>query len=502
MTTNPSDSPSAVATPDSVEAAVPGRYGYLPVPLRHVPAQALDSIPVFMRTAGRRIGFAALDSGASGAATLDEGLRRKLLEAGTRFVYIQSADQLRFRRQMEACLEQIVADAGLPIGERCAVVYGLAVELTSELLADPNLGAHASRVERVARAIVALVTRHSSAPESAEILRHLFSVAHHDDYEVTHMVNVAVWMVPTALALGHQDPETLLHVCQAGLLHDIGNIQIPGRVLRKRGPLSRTEWEIIRLHPELGAKYLSRYGFDPLVLQVTREHHERFDGSGYPAGLSGVKIHPISRVCAVIDSFDAMTAVRPYKRRTLTVRQAIAALQKDTPAKYDPEIVAVWVKLLGPVQSAGIPVAAPPAVEPADSRRRYPRYRFHCAARLHVLEPAGNGWQEGPPLPATAHSISQSGLGVLSRTPLKTAERVRVYLDVAGWSREFLEGETVRCRPGERGWHEIGIMLISPQRIDSEPRPCASGAESGGTAANQVQAAAAAAAPGEPVPAT
>src|SRR5262249_37873310 len=143
-----------------------------------------------------------------------------------------------------------------------------------------------------------------------------------------------------------------------------------------------------------GRKHLEQHKtVDPLILRVAEEHHERLDGSGYPQGLTGDHIDPISKICAVVDSFDAMTAFRPYKECTMTVRQAMDALAAETPAKYDPVVMTAWRKLMNTVKDAPLPVMTPRDRKKSSesgprsvSRRKYERFKLHCSVRVHLVE--------------------------------------------------------------------------------------------------------------------
>ena len=100
---------------------------------------------------------------------------------------------------------------------------------------------------------------------------------------------------------------------QAALLHDVGKIGIPDRVLLKRGPLNEQEWQLMRKHPSIGRRILSSVPFLSKAAEVVYAHHERYDGTGYPRGLRGDRIPLLARVFAVADVLDALTSARPYR---------------------------------------------------------------------------------------------------------------------------------------------------------------------------------------------
>jgi putative two-component system response regulator len=130
----------------------------------------------------------------------------------------------------------------------------------------------------------------------------------------------------------------------AAPMHDIGKIGIPDSVLKKPGPLTPEEREIMNLHPTLGAEILSRSGialFD-LAAQVALSHHERWDGSGYPSGLAQESIPLSGRIVAVVDFFDALTMDRCY-RPSFADSQALSMLMDQRARAFDPHIVDVFI---------------------------------------------------------------------------------------------------------------------------------------------------------------
>lgn len=125
---------------------------------------------------------------------------------------------------------------------------------------------------------------------------------------------------------------------RGSLLHDIGKIGISDTILHKPGPLSASEWEIMRLHPDIGARIVEDIPFLQDTLAVVRYHQERWDGSGYPIGLSGRDIPHLARIFAVADAFDALTSDRPYRTR-IQPSEALQYLHEQAGILFDPEMV-------------------------------------------------------------------------------------------------------------------------------------------------------------------
>lgn len=134
-------------------------------------------------------------------------------------------------------------------------------------------------------------------------------------------------------------------VRRAALLHDIGKIGIPDQILHKPGPLTEREWAIMRQHPEIGARILRLVHGLSEVAKLVLAHHERYDGSGYPYGLSGDSIPLGARILAVVDAFGAMTTDRVY-RPALSFRDALAELKRCAGTDFDPKVVDVFLELM------------------------------------------------------------------------------------------------------------------------------------------------------------
>jgi diguanylate cyclase (GGDEF)-like protein len=170
------------------------------------------------------------------------------------------------------------------------------------------------------------------------------AIANSGLYARSHMLNcnrLAAAFADTA-GLDETDRDTLL---QAAALLDLGELAIPRGLLGKPGRLSEAEFEIVKTHAHVGANILKMMaGCEPVAYAV-QHHHERFDGSGYPDGLSGQQIPLVSRVLALIDSYVAMTSDRPH-RRALSPEQAITEIESAAGTLYDPTLVKIFLKVV------------------------------------------------------------------------------------------------------------------------------------------------------------
>lgn len=159
-----------------------------------------------------------------------------------------------------------------------------------------------------------------------------------------------------ALALAAEasitDDAIINALAAAAVLHDIGKLAIPDRVLQKPGPLTRDEYELVKQHAVIGADLLSGVATaSPLAIFV-RHHHENWDGSGYPDGLRGEEIPLGARVLAIADCYDALTSDRPY-RQALSHSRATALIEDQVGTMYDPNLAVAFLRIIQPTQTRG-----------------------------------------------------------------------------------------------------------------------------------------------------
>lgn len=157
-------------------------------------------------------------------------------------------------------------------------------------------------------------------------------------------------VVRLALALGREcalAPADLQTLSRGAVLHDLGKIGIPDRVLNYPGPLSPADWAVMQTHPVLGEAILRAAGMDDLddVCGVVRHHHENFDGSGYPDGLAGEAIPALARMVHLADAYDAMVSDRAY-RAGMAHAKAMAILDGEAGGRGDPWIFGRFVRAL------------------------------------------------------------------------------------------------------------------------------------------------------------
>ena len=180
-----------------------------------------------------------------------------------------------------------------------------------------------------------------------QIVQTLGLAAEYKDNETgLHVIRMSRYTQLLARAAGFSDAdaERILH---AAPMHDVGKIGIPDAILRKPGKLDADEWQVMQTHAAIGGRIIGQHssGLLKMAHDIAVSHHEKWDGSGYPAGLAGTDIPLEGRIVAIADVFDALTSERPYKK-AWPVEQAVQLLRDEAGKHFDPELVPLFIELL------------------------------------------------------------------------------------------------------------------------------------------------------------
>ena len=265
---------------------------------------------------------------------LEPGQVDRLADSGVQQIYVRT-DQFQ---DFAACLlETIDAEPeGVPPAERYAALQlAMAVEIehAARLM---DCGPYVAVAEKLGKELTQLLVGNNVLPQD------LYCLARHDFNTFSHVTNVASYGVILSERLGLCDESQYETLTRAAILHDIGKRFIPASILSKPAKLTPEERAIIETHPQRGYEELVvRDDMTEAQLMMVYQHHERFDGKGYPVGFKGEEIHPWARMLAVVDVFDAMTGTRPY-RRPCSAQDAMEYINKNAGTHFDPEMVACW----------------------------------------------------------------------------------------------------------------------------------------------------------------
>ncbi|WP_417068341.1 HD-GYP domain-containing protein [Niveibacterium terrae] len=295
----------------------------------------------------------------SSFAITDEEQIEKIRQAGIHEAYIDTSRGLdvsdaptaeEVRAGLEQEMQQL-ASATPPPPERIDVAAELgrarqikdqASGLVRSVMKDVRLGkvVELEQVEPMVQTITESVLRNGGA------LLTLLRIKNKDDYTFLHSVSVGTLLIAFCRAVG-LDATTTHQAGLGGLLHDTGKALVPDAVLNKPGRLTEEEFEIIKRHPGDGWKILTQTpGIGPIPLDITRHHHERMDGSGYPDKLPGAEISTLAKMAAIVDVYDAITADRCY-HKGMAATDALRKLFEWSKFHFDPALVQSFMRCVG-----------------------------------------------------------------------------------------------------------------------------------------------------------
>lgn len=176
------------------------------------------------------------------------------------------------------------------------------------------------------------------------MLKQLGRAADYRDNETgMHIVRVGNFSKLLGMAAGFLESQAEL-LMYASMMHDIGKIGVPDRILLKPGKLTAEEFEVIKKHPEIGAEIIGEHDAEVLKMAklIALGHHEKWNGQGYPHGLGGTDISIAARIVAIADVFDALTCIRPYKR-AWPIEDALELIEKEAGQHFDPELARLFL---------------------------------------------------------------------------------------------------------------------------------------------------------------
>jgi len=275
-----------------------------------------------------------------GDAIFESSKREMLLGKNISRLFITKEDQQKYYEYLENNFQSIISDTKLSSDEKTKIVHGAATNIVKDLFNDPRSGS-IERTKTFAYNMVDYVLKDTSAAQS------LLKIAVHEYYTYTHCVNVAAVGTLFAKDLGLEDKD-LKGLCSGILLHDVGKTKISTDILNKKGKLTKEEFEEIKKHPELGAEVLDETGTEFKEERIiTLQHHENYDGSGYPYGLAKNEIHPSGKIARIIDVYDALTTKRSYAD-AIRPFAALLEMRNNMLNCFDNELFKEFIHFLGP----------------------------------------------------------------------------------------------------------------------------------------------------------
>ncbi len=269
----------------------------------------------------------------------------EIQQKGITQFYFRGKDRKKLDKYTLDHIDKILSNPDVPSNIKADAFYRTSADTMKQAFDDPQ----AEHLDGIKKSVKPML---KNIMQNEKILKDLFTITTHDFYTYTHSVNVGIFA--TALAVRYYNTNgsrldvNMEKLSYGYFLHDIGKSRIPLEVLNKPGKLSEDEWVVMKMHPEWGYSILMETGhLTDEAAYIALQHHEQLDGTGYPFGKRGNNIHPCARICAIADTFDALTSVRPYKG-AITPFDALKLMQKETLYDFDYNLLTTFIKLLAP----------------------------------------------------------------------------------------------------------------------------------------------------------
>ena len=262
-----------------------------------------------------------------------------LQDRGIHRLFILKESQGRYQKYLRQLASAPTDDSRIPMVARLGAMDAVVRDVLSRSLSLDDSENSVSAAGQLGKIVAQTIT------SSGFTTNDLFSVLQHDYTTFTHSANVAFYCAILASKLGFTASE-VEQITTAGLLHDLGKLDISEQILCKPGKLDDAEFREIKKHPLKGFRKLAnRPELSFGQLMMVYQHHERLDGKGYPVGCVSDEIHPWAKICTIVDVFEALTSQRPY-RQPMTKQKALDLQNRDSGTAFDPEMLACWNSII------------------------------------------------------------------------------------------------------------------------------------------------------------
>jgi len=311
---------------------------FFPVSLRTIRADTLGSFSIFIKLADNFVLYHA-----NGERVTREVLN-KLIDNKINIVYIQKDEAKFFNEYLEQNLSKFLNDPKITVQEKAEIAHSSLTNIAQSVFVKKpelkNVKYYKSAVSKITDFIL----------EEEEAINNFIKMSSSKFEIATHSINVGMFALGHAIILLADDPKHNIHEVATGFfLHDIGKCFIPPDILNKSQPLTHDEWKILKQHPSRGYKLLNSFNINSKAVKtIVMQHHERYNGKGYPLGLKGDEIHIYSKICCLADSFEALTSYRPYhsaEKRNMSSFDALLKLKHEMSEEFEPHFFQQFVLL-------------------------------------------------------------------------------------------------------------------------------------------------------------
>ncbi len=267
---------------------------------------------------------------------------RSLLESGDleQELFVLEKDMTGYYQQATEVLREFIVDTGVSFEEKAGEIYHLSKDIMSEFFEHQASTSLLEMADPVMEMMDQVLSQKSVG------FAGLGEILNKDYYTYTHSVNVGLYCMTYATKKGMSTGDAR-ELGMGGMLHDVGKVEVPSEIINKDGKLTDEEFAEIKKHPEMGRNMLQGMGcFGGKILNMAYEHHEKFDGGGYPEGIVGEAISFPGRICKVMDVYDALTTRRAYKP-PMKPFKALEIMINNMSNEFDVNILNDFIKFLG-----------------------------------------------------------------------------------------------------------------------------------------------------------
>lgn len=311
---------------------------YMKIRLNSLHPSAPVPFDIFVQIGERHIHY--LRAGDRLAAEKIESFERKAPDA----FYVYASERESYKKYVRDRLNS----EELQTREKALILRESSMSIVEELFESPDVGKALNESKQVITDFVSFIDR------DPEGIAHLIGLSSHDFYTYNHSLDVGIYSLGLGKVAGFSG-DTLHELGQGALFHDVGKRHVNVEIICKNGPLDDVEWAQMQKHPQYGLMILNNYPVSDAIKACCFEHHESFLGNGYPQQLSGDEIHPMARIVAITDTYDALTTKRSYNQPMLPT-DAVNFMKEKLAARYDQELLRAMYEIMFQMKQAGVAV--------------------------------------------------------------------------------------------------------------------------------------------------
>ncbi len=306
---------------------------YIPVSLKKFRPDSLVNFNLYMKVKNRLVLYRDKNIVITGKDI--ENLKANGVES----LYIKKEDRKKYREYLEKNLEGILKNPEVELSVKATYLYESAVNVVEDIFKHPKRGEIIKRSKKIVNHTVDFIL---SGPDA---FVNLLQIRAHDYYTFTHSVNVCTFAIALGNKISAFDDKTLRELGVGALLHDLGKSMVDSKIINKPSKLTPAEWEEMKKHPKYGVMLAKESGLvSEQSMLIIGQHHEKYNGTGYPKGLKGKQISLFGRIGTIVDVFDAITTTRSYSKAKEPIEAAKFMLEHKE--GFDEKLLFSFIELI------------------------------------------------------------------------------------------------------------------------------------------------------------